>query len=500
MSIPASHIVKVMPRVISGGSNDLEMNGLIITETQLIPADEQLLDFTSAETVGSYFGLDSEEYKAAIVYFNGFDNRSVSPRKLFIGRRIAEDAPAWLRGGVLDRSLHLSLSAITDGALKVTVDGSVVSLGGVSFSGCQSLSQAAAALEAAFASVGCPAKVSYSSVTRAMTITSPTSGNGSGMAFAGVSATGTDLAALFRLTESDGAVRSPGMAGMSRDEQMTAFRARSENWVSFTSLSEDAEEIMALAKWANDNYGWLYVAHSSDVTITQPGVVSDPASRLKDAGLDNTTIVYGSLAYAAFIMGSIASVDWLRRNGSVTFAFKRQKGLAATVSDEATAAVLESKNCNYMGDFATRNAEFVFLYPASLSASDYGFIDPYINAVWLNNRIQVALMDGLSRNGRVPYNERGYTMIRSWLMGPVNQAMNNAAIEPGIELSESQKSELFNEAGTDIAQELAIQGYYIQVLDPGAEQRAKRESPVISLWYTYGGAVQRVEVASAAVL
>jgi hypothetical protein len=135
-----------------------------------------------------------------------------------------------------------------------------------------------------------------------------------------------------------------------------------------------------------------------------------------------------------------------------------------------------------------------------LSASDYGYIDPYVNSIWLNNRLQVSLMDGITNIGRVPYNVRGYTMIKAWMMDPVNEARLNTAIEPGIVLSERQRSEVMNEAGLDISQELWTQGYYIQVLDPGASVRARRESPIVSLWYTYGGAVQRIEVASTAIL
>jgi hypothetical protein len=100
----------------------------------------------------------------------------------------------------------------------------------------------------------------------------------------------------------------------------------------------------------------------------------------------------------------------------------------------------------------------------------------------------------------VPYNARGYTLIRAWLIDPVNRALNNAAIEKGITLSESQKAEIANEAGRDISAEIANYGYCLQVLDPGAAARVNRESPIINLWYAYAGSVQRIEVASTAVL
>ena len=86
------------------------------------------------------------------------------------------------------------------------------------------------------------------------------------------------------------------------------------------------------------------------------------------------------------------------------------------------------------------------------------------------------------------------------MMDPVAAALNNGAIEPGVVLSELQKSELANEVGHDISEELETHGFYIQILDPGAVTRAERGSPIISIWYTYGGAVQRLDVASTAVL
>ena len=59
MAIPASHIVNVLPRVVVGGSNDLELNGLLLTKNALISATTMVLSFPSAASVGAYFGIDS---------------------------------------------------------------------------------------------------------------------------------------------------------------------------------------------------------------------------------------------------------------------------------------------------------------------------------------------------------------------------------------------------------------------------------------------------------
>jgi len=322
-----------------------------------------------------------------------------------------------------------------------------------------------------------------------------------GIRAASAGAAGDDLSFALNLTEKTGAVISAGMDKLSVDEQMAKIREKTENWVSFTTAwEEDTPAACEWAQWANRNYGWLYVGYTTEATAVIPDSQTDTPSVFKENGYDHTTVVYGSLEYASFIMGAVASIAWKRTNGTITLAFKRQSGIAPWVINEGDATTLESKNCNYFGNFATRNAEFVFLYPGCLSASDYGYIDTYVNSVWLNNRLQVALMDGITSTGKVPYTDRGYTMIRAWMMDPINDAKENKAIEAGVMLSERQKSEINNEAGHDISSELFTQGYYIQILDPGADARARRESPVISLWYCYGGAVQRIDVASTAIL
>lgn len=511
MAIPASHIVDVQPRVITGGSNNLEFNGLVLSRNETISSDTMVLEFTTARAVGEYFGLTSPEYEAAQVYFTGYVNKFTAPRAFFVARRIDDIASAWVRSAPNTITLA-QYQEITDGSINVTIDGQALTITDVDFSTATSLSEVGELLAEAIASNGGDdsgpvVNVIYSSLNRSFTLWSTTLGASSEVSYPTDGATGTGLATLMGFTEARGSVHSSGSAPLSVAEQMAAILGKTENWVSFTTLYEaEADEILEWAAWANANYGWLYVPYTTDPNTPNPDSATDPASQLKDAGYNHTAIFYGGLEYAAFLMGAIACIAWERLNGTVTLAFKRQDGLAATVIDEQSAATLERKNCNYYGNFATRNAEFVFGYEGVLSsrgsnaAMNYAYIDPYINSVWLNNRLQVALMDGLTRTGRLPYNERGYTQIRAWMMDPTNDALNNGAIEPGVVLSEAQKSELFNEAAQDISGELYTQGYFIQILDPGAPVRAQRETPIVNYWYTYGGAIHRIEVASTTIL
>jgi len=271
--------------------------------------------------------------------------------------------------------------------------------------------------------------------------------------------------------------------------------------VTFTTIGEqNSDGMLEYAQWANGmGVNYLYVAYSTDERLLQQSGAASPADALKDAELSAVALVYGGIEYAAFIMGTFASVAWNRRQSVITAAFKSQSGLPANITSEATAAILEGKRVNFYGKFATRNDDFTFLYPGAMFG-DYRFIDPYINAVWLNSALQLAILNGITLAGRTPYNEPGYTKIRAWAMDAITRARFNGIIDAGVTLTQTQINQVKEEAGRDISTELFANGFVLQIEDPGAQVRVTRESPNCSLWYTYGGSVHRVVLASTAII
>jgi hypothetical protein len=229
------------------------------------------------------------------------------------------------------------------------------------------------------------------------------------------------------------------------------------------------------------------------------GSTTTIADKIKAAEYGATTLVYDNVNVATFLLGSIASVNWERYQGTINYAFKRVDGVAATVTNQTDADLLLAKGVSFMGNFATRNDDFTFFYNAKMFG-DYGYVDAFVNTVWFKNVMQVSIMNGLTQAGRVPYNERGYTLIRALLQDPINRAKNNCTIDAGVSMSESQKAQVYNETGKDLSNELFTEGYAVLVEDAGAAVRVGRQSPNISVYYTYGGSINRVEVASTAIL
>jgi hypothetical protein len=491
MAIPASQIVKINPRVVQASGTDLVLNGMFLTTNGLVPTGG-VMGFSTADDVASFFGSASEEYRVASVYFGGYKNSFRKPRQAFFGSRVNAAAAAWLRGAKYTGTLA-QLQAVTSGTLDLSINGTSIALTSLDFSSATSLSGCATVLQTALASALASTTCAYSSQTGAFQITSPITGEASTITYA---EEGT-LATLLGLTQAKGATLSQGSDALDVADNMRSIRAVTENWATFTFLySATDDEILDLSAWAGaQGVEYLFVVWSTDSNLKNQVDTTSIAYKLKEANAGATTLIFGDQIYAAFIMGEAASIDWDRTQGAINFAFKSADSLAPTIDNATEATTLLGKHCNLYGTYATRNDEFVWLYDANMFG-DYRYIDPFINAVWFNNSLQVAIMNGLEMSPRVPYNEDGYTLIRSWCQDPINRARKNGVIDPGVTLSEAQKAELIREAGLDITSNLQTDGYYLQVVDAGPQVRTTRDTPNVSLWYAYGGSVNRIEMAS----
>ena len=199
---------------------------------------------------------------------------------------------------------------------------------------------------------------------------------------------------------------------------------------------------------------------------------------------------------AAFVLGLTASINFQAKNGRVNYAFKGNDLLTPTVTDATIAANLQSNGYNFYGEYATANQDFLFFNNGQISGR-YLWADAYVDAIWLNNALQLSLMSLFGSTNSLPYDQDGYTMVEAAAQGPITQGLNNGVIRTGVALSPSQVAIANSQAGADISVPLQNNGYYFQVVpvtDPVV--RAARTSPVCSLWYTDGGSIQQLTLAS----
>ena len=498
MAISASQIVQVLPRILTGTGNDLVFNGMVLDDNVLLPAATPL-SFSSADSVAEYFGTSSDEYKFAAVYFGGYNNSQIKPSLLYFYRLTPEGAAPYVRGETLSPAAALaSIKAVNAGDITISLSGTEYTATGIDFSSVTSLSDAASVLQTALTTKGADVTVDYSSVNDAFTITSTEVGEQESITVP----TGTAAVALGFNEET--ATVSAGEDATDVVDSMTNLTRQFQNFVTFTTLAEPEDtDALALASWvssqANAGTMYLYVCWDSSKANLDATNTTVIAEQIKALNATGTTVVYPSYKIAAFVMGTAASIAWDQTNGTITFAFKAQSGLAADVTDTQHSVALLGHGVNFIGNYATRNDNFIFFYNGQMFG-EWAWIDTYLNACYLCNKLQVQLMAMFTSNRRIPYTSAGYAIIRANCRDVIEAAINNGVINIGVSLSNAQKSQLTSELGGDFSDEIYNNGYYLQILDATAQARQQRVSPPCNLVYTYGGAVQRLTVPAIAVV
>lgn len=500
MAIPASQIVQVLPRVMTNTGSDLVFNGLVLDSNATIPTNTPLA-FASASDVANYFGVTSQEFSFASVYFGGYANSKKKPSLLYFYRTAPQATNAWIRGTALDPDTALNtIRTITAGTFNVTVNSITYNLANINLTEVNSFSEVAAILNNQLAEEGveAPVTLTFSSQFNAYTVT--TQQTGAGVSLDEISGTVAEVLGLV-----GSVTTSKAIDACSLTECMNSITGEFTNFVTFTTLTEPSdEEALELSLWASTqaNAGtmFLYVLVDSDVGNLDNNNKTIIAERLAEHNnIVATAIVYPDVSKAAFLMGSAASIDWEQTNGTITFAFKTQGGLTVDVSNATQARALESHKVNYVGNWSARNANFTFFYDGSM-LGEWRWLDAYLNAVWLCNALQVQLMAMFIANSRIPYTDLGYSIIRANCRDVIERAKQNGVINAGVALSDAQKNDLIAELGGDYSDEIYTQGYHLHVLEASANARQNRISPPCNLVYTYGGAVHHLTLPTLAVV
>lgn len=492
MTIPAKNLVAVNPGVVGAGGNPLSLNGVILSKNTLLPTNA-VQSFVSADAVRNFFGPASDEYALAQIYFLGFDDSTIKPGKLLFAPFADAARAAWLQSGSLAAMSLTDLQALS-GTLIITVDGVEKTSSAINLAGVASFSAAAALIAAGFA--GSPVTCAWNAVNSTFTITSATTGATSTITYS----TGT-LATGLKFTSATGAILSQGQAIDTPATCLDMVKSKTQNWVTFMTMWEPLIADKTLfAVWTNaQNQRYAYIVWDTDAQAIVNGSTTCFGAIANDLDYDGVVPVYNTKELAVFVLGSAASIDFSRVNGRITFAYKHQAGFTPTVTDEQIAATLEANGYSFYGSYATANDGFNFFYNGHMSGK-WLWLDTFVNQVYLNSQFQLALMTLLTAVKSIPYNQAGYSLIRAAMLDPIKAGLNFGSIRTGIGMSDSQKAQVNQAAGLDVSTIIEQQGYFLQILDPGAQVRGLRGTPVINFWYTDGGAVHKITVASIDIL
>lgn len=492
-TIPVSQIVTVNPSVVGAGGNPLSLNAIMLDQSLTVPVST-LLSFASLDDVVAYFGSGTSQANLASNYFLGFDTSTKKPGTLFFGGYAIAARAAWLRGTTLAGTTLAQIQAIS-GTLTVTVDGVVKTAAALNLSAASSFTNAATLITTAL-SLTAGAACTWDATSSRFVITSGTTGVSSTMTLA----TGTTAAALGL----SAGILSQGVAIDTPSVAMDRIKAQEQNWASFmTTFEPILADKTLFAVWVNSqNNRYAYVAWDSDAGYATANNAAVFGTIVDTINYEGVVVVYSTAAIGAFVCGYIASIDWAATNGRATAAFKTQTGLTTSVTTLALATSVLSNNASYYGLYQAPGAGNIYsiMYDGRMNGSKFKWVDTYINQIYLNAQLQLAIFNGLTQVNAAPYTSQGETLIRAWCADPITQALNNGSIRIGVPLSASQVASITAQAGLDISNQLETQGFYLQILPATAQIRAARQSPPVKLWYMDGGALQSITLASIAVL
>jgi Protein of unknown function (DUF3383) len=349
-----------------------------------------------------------------------------------------------------------------------------------------------------------PLTVVYDSVSAGFILTGGTPGANGTISYASGA-----MAAPLDLTAATGAVLSQGAPQATPNAFMTTLFAGFQNFGTFFSMwSATIPDAVAFAIWTSEqNTEVAYINWDPAVQNTSPNPITSNAAIIAN-GASGTIPFYAPIngvLDAAFVAGCIASVDYNQVNGRKTLAFRTQPGLPSEVGNGATAEQLLTNGLNFYGTYSTPSEGFTWIYDGSVTGP-FLWVDSYMDAVWLKNLLQNAILQLLGSVGNIPYNAAGYAMIAEALgggpatngqnPGPIQQALAFGAIRTGVSLSSTQIVTINNAAGPGVAATITNQGWYLQIQPATPQVRQARGSPPITLWYTDGQSVQQITLQS----
>jgi hypothetical protein len=423
---------------------------------------------------------------------------------------------------VTSLSSVLNVTAVGSGTLEVgallagtnVTSGTVITAQGTGSggTGTYTLSDSSTTVSETITASAAAPTVTYDSVSGAFVIESGTTGATSSVGYA----SGT-IAAGIKATLATGATLSQGADEATPASAMNDIINITTDWVTFTTIFDpDATDEntvrQAFADWKNDqNNRYAYICWDTDITATESvpatGSLGYILANNNDSG---TCLVYGpdedsARELAAFVCGAAASIDFTERNGRITFASKGQDGITGTVTDATIAANLgglpqtanRGNGYNFYGAYGAANTNFIW-FQRGFVTGDFAWLDSYINQIWLNNEMQIALLTLMQNARSIPYNTAGYAKIEAALADPIQAGLNFGALAPGA-ISSAQIAEVNSAAGASIANNLQTQGYYLQIQPASSASRAARTTPPCKFWYLDRGSIQAINLASIAV-
>lgn len=453
----------------------------IFGSSLVLPSGDRIRFYNSLTEVGVDFGVQTEEYLAAQVFFS----QAPRPTQLAIARRFSAATPAELLGSTALDTNIAHYTAIANGSLSVNLNGGAVeALTAIDLSGCANLNAVAAAVQTKLAIAVPNSTVTFDG--KRFIVRSGTTGVASTITFPSAPGAGTDLSTLMGLNQSQGAKLTQGSNIETVTQTLDAVQSLNGSWYGFTLTKEATEaELKLAAAWSEANVK-VFGYTSSALNVLDGADATDIATYMKTQ-LYSRTIGQWDDTDAYAIVSALARAFTVNFNGvntTITLKFKQEPGISPVTITETQRLVLQSKNMNYYTYFGDS---------AMLAEGVVGsgrFFDEVHGLDWLQNAIETAVFGYLfTQTTKIPQTDKGMARILAQVEKACYQAVNNGLLAPGT----------WN--GSDLGDvksgDFLPKGFYVfadSVLLQSQSARESRVSPPITVLAKGSGAIHHVDI------
>lgn len=452
-----------------GGGAGVAQRQLILrlmTQNALLPPGI-VMQAANASVVGSYFGVNSEEFIRSEAYFGFVSKNITSPSLISFARWVSTAIAPMIVGDQVTKSIA-ALAAVTAGTLTINDGGTAIHIAALAFTGDATLTAVAATLQTALRASAdsqlTTCTVTFNTNTQQFTLTGSTTGAGN-LTVTPTLLT-TDVSALLGWGTS-GTVYVPGQAADPPTSAILKSAGISNNFGSFCYCTPSTPltntDIENIAAW-NDSQNNLYL-YSVATSIANAAALFGLIGGLSGVCINILSTTQPNDYVEQSPCEVLAATNYSANNSTQNYMYQQFPARNITVSSDTDANTCDSARSNYIGQTQQAGTSVAFYQRGILcgGAQDATDINTYCNEMALKSTISATLLSLFLSVGRVPANADGAATVRGVMLPIITQFKNNGTISAGKEINAIQQAFITGQAGGDTTAWRQVQtiGYWL---------------------------------------
>lgn len=364
---------------------------------------------------------------------NAFFSKTKRPNQIAVGRVFTADQPAYLLSGGLTLS---EVTAISAGAMNITIDGSVKALSSLDFSSSTSIEDVASVINTALSTAG-TCTVYHDNLI----IKSAGTGSTATISYASAPTSGTDVSALLGLTEATGASYADGYTAGTIADEMQAISDAATNagyffygWVLDSSYRDTGDQLTA-ATWVNGRSFRAVGAYcTNNPNAYDVASTSNNGYKAMNNGFNTACFVYDDNAQVypeISYLANFLAVNYSSAASTIAGKFQDADGIAAVnfPNIETNVQTLNNRRINTITGIVGQTIKY---FREGVQSGSAWSTDGWVNVCNFIAELEIAILNVFLKANKVPYTIDGQNLLIAAASKVCNKYKNNGSFADRI--------------------------------------------------------------------